>query len=116
MGMFSRRDTFDSLEDLLDKERAAILSGNFGTLSRLMAEKERLLRAVGAPGSARGLARIKQKADRNQAMLHAASRGVRAAADSLKKSAAGARPLKTYDRSGQRRDQAPARSNTERRA
>ena len=42
MALFDLKDTAGAMHDVLDRERAAILSGRFDTLERLVPEKERL--------------------------------------------------------------------------
>lgn len=99
-------DTFhmiDALEDLLDKERAAILKGAFEDMGRIAGEKERVLgrRELTAPDQ-RTLDRVKAKAARNQQLLAAAIRGVRAVTARLDVLRNGPGDMNTYDRSGQR--------------
>jgi hypothetical protein len=115
MQLFKRRDALDALEDLLDKERRILLQGNYDSLARLMAEKERLLKNVTASRSLATLAGLKGKVDRNQAMLLAASKGIRAVTDSLAKREDKTDSLQTYDRTGRRKAAAQRLQNLERR-
>lgn len=99
-------DTFhmiDALEDLLDKERAAILGGALKDMGRIAGEKEMLLdgRKLSAPDR-KTLDRVRGKADRNQHLLAAAIRGVRTVTAKLDTLRNGRSELNTYDRSGQR--------------
>lgn len=116
MPIFRSREPIGALEDLLDKERLSILSGEFGGLRRFLAEKERLLQGIGTPEDGANLRRVKQKADRNQMMLQAAARGMRAISDRLANRATETGRLQTYDRAGQRILHGHGGGNLERRA
>lgn len=99
-------DTFhmiDALEDLLDKERAAILDGALEDMGRIASEKERVLerRELTAPDQ-KALDRVRRKAARNQQLLAAAIRGVRAVTARLDVLRNGPSDMNTYDRTGQR--------------
>jgi len=116
MALFSLRDSVDALNDLLDRERSLILAGKFDVLGRLLKEKERLLTAVGEIGSANRLKPIKAKVERNQAMLLAASQGIRAVSDKLAKRVSNSETFQTYDRQGQRHGRTQSGNELERRA
>ncbi len=99
-------DTFhitDALEDLLDKERAAILDGALMDMGRIAREKEMLLghHDLTAPDR-KTLDRLRRKADRNQQLLAAAIRGVRTVTARLNTLRNGPGEMNTYDRTGQR--------------
>ncbi|MGR3342305.1 MAG: hypothetical protein ACU0DI_03620 [Paracoccaceae bacterium] len=116
MPIFRIRGVFDALEDLLDKERVAILGGDFDVLRRMMTEKERLIGAAQRATPTESVARLKQKAERNQNMLKAATQGIRAVCDHLAKGGQPSKPLQTYSRSGQRQAHPERKSSMERRA
>lgn len=116
MQMFRIRGVFDALEDLMDKERRAILDGDFDELRRMMAEKERLISAAKIAPPPQSVARLKAKAERNQNMLRAAAQGIRAVSDHLAKAGQATKPLLTYSRSGQRQAHLARNSSMERRA
>jgi len=116
MRLFKDRDIANSLEDLLDRERAAILGGRMDLLARMMAEKERLINIPMSGQTVSRMARLRRKADRNHAMLLAASRGVQAVAKRLRLAMARQNPLQTYDRSGHVDLQLHAPGKLERRA
>jgi len=103
MQLFRKRDSLDALEDLLDRERRVLLAGNYETLGRLLPEKERLLKIVVVSQPLASLARLKGKADRNQAMLLAAAKGIRYVTSSLAKLENRKSDLQTYDRTGSRK-------------
>jgi len=115
MQLFKRRDALDALEDLLDRERRILLQGNYESLARMMAEKERLLKSVTASRSLGAMAALKRKVERNQAMLMAASKGIRAVTDSLSRHEKTDDSLQTYDRAGHRKAAAQGLQNMVRR-
>ena len=116
MAIFRIRGVFDALEDLLDKERVAILGGDFDVLRRMMSEKERLISAAQRTTPTESAARLKQKAERNQNMLRAATQGIRAVTEHLAKAGQPSKRLQTYSRSGQSQAHPARTSSMERRA
>ena len=95
--------TLMALDGLLDSERHAIRAGAFQGLDRLAVEKERLLEAISraAGGVTRvELAALKAKAARNQRLLAAAIKGVRAAQRRLQMIQRASRSMTTYDSLG----------------
>lgn len=105
------------LSELLEKERAAILSGAFDDLTRLAPEKERLLLALPEQDVGTGqLRRISAAVSRNQTLLAAAIEGVRnvtSRLDLVRRSRDG---FDAYDQSGGRSRVGAARSGFERKA
>lgn len=116
MALFNFRDAVDSLDDLLDRERSAILDGNFDVLGRILKEKERLVAAVLRPETGHRLGPLKAKADRNQSMLLAAAKGIRTVSDRIANRGRDNPSFKTYDRAGHRHPQPKGGGNLERRA
>ncbi len=116
MGILKRRDQLDALEDVLDQERQAILAGRFDILARLMAEKARLVDNAQVSVRPDRLIRVRDKAKRNQALLQAASQGVRAVSNRLARQETRSKSLRTYDRNGRRLGGEPATSGLEKRA
>lgn len=116
MQMFRIRGVFEALEDLIDKERRAILDGDFGQLRQMMAEKERLIIATKNAPPPDSVARLKRKAERNQNMLRAATQGIRSVVDHLARAGEAKQPLLTYSRSGHRQAHAARNNSMERRA
>lgn len=56
MALFKHPDPIEALDDLLDRERVAVLRGDLNTLVRMAPEKERLLsRLAGASGHTRAI-------------------------------------------------------------
>jgi flagellar biosynthesis/type III secretory pathway chaperone len=101
MGLFSLDSASDALEDLLDKERAAVLAARFDVLDRLTAEKERLIGLV-ARGDADpdALQRLRIASERNGRLLAAMRAGVQAAQKRITALRVPNAPLQTYDASG----------------
>ncbi len=105
------------LEELLTRERQALVAGRLSELDAMGTTKVRLLQQMTAetcPPDA--LRKLHADLMRNQALLTASARGVRTAIERLK---AAGRPveLRTYDRDGQMKESArPARIDINRRA
>jgi len=96
-------DIIDTLEDLIDKERAAILAGALDEVSRLSIEKEQVMgQQALAACNPETLDRLRKKTARNQQLLTAAIRGVRSVMSRLNILRNGPGEMNTYDQSGQR--------------
>lgn len=117
MAIFKTRNVFDRLEDLLDRERNAVLKGDFAELETMFAEKELLLAAVlRQPSHSERLQVLKDKTTQNQKLLNAAGRGIRAVSNFLKTLTQTDIALKTYDQCGHRESNSKDDSSLERRA
>ena len=103
MGLFDHRDNARDLTSLLDRERRAILNGDFAALRRLLPEKERL---IGLTANDRTIGErligLRQKAARNHALLEAAAHGIRSVIGGLSSARGPAPELETYDQTGRR--------------
>jgi flagellar biosynthesis/type III secretory pathway chaperone len=93
-----------SLDDLLDRERTALLNGDLDAISRGLREKERLIDALNALHDAQdeNLSAIRNKALRNQILLENALTGIRAVADRVSALRRVRDTLETYDQSGRK--------------
>lgn len=94
--------TIDSMDDLLDAERTALLAGNIEEVSRLHLRKEELidqLNALDAEDTAR-LAALNTKVERNQALLNTALDGIRSVSRRLAAIRRVRQSLDTYDSRG----------------
>lgn len=101
MALFDHGSAADALDELLDRERTLIKAGRIDETVRLGAEKERLLGRLGRQShTGDTLERIRRKADRNQKLLVAAARGLKAAANRLDRQGTGGTDLRTYGRDG----------------
>lgn len=90
----------DALNDLLDGERELILSGRLEELGRTIEQKERLFARLATNSNPLALDSLRQKLERNQALLRAAARGLEAAKTTIARIARGGDPLRTYDADG----------------
>eukprot|EP00903_Cladosiphon_okamuranus_P020984 g19276.t1 len=79
----SETEAVARLDDLLDRERLALIQGDLSVIATILEEKEALLeRLPELDGPARGnLASLQGKALRNQALLDSALRGIRSVAN-----------------------------------
>jgi hypothetical protein len=95
-------ETFDQIEDLLDREHLAIMAADFDRLSRLAPEKERLFMGLsGLPSpDVATLDRMRRIAERNQQLLASAREGIRSVTQRLAAIRSVEKTLNTYDRSG----------------
>ena len=93
-----------SLDDLLDRERIALLNGDLDAISRGLREKERLIDALNAlhGDQDENLSAIRNKAQRNQILLESALSGIRAVADRVAALRRVRDTLETYDQSGRK--------------
>jgi hypothetical protein len=93
-----------SLDDLLDRERSALLDGDLDAVSRSLREKERLIDALNGirPAGEDILGAIRDKVQRNQVLLDGALDGIRAVADRMSALRRIRETLETYDQSGHR--------------
>lgn len=114
MQLFKKRDIFEVLEELLIKERIAILAGDFDALGQLMAEKERFASVTEIPKSNDRLAQVKRMADRNQVLLLAASEGIRTVTRLLARNKDSSL-FQTYSETGQRQGREHSPHNLTRR-
>ena len=93
----------DRLEAALDALHKSILAGEFGNLSKILEETERLAVRLPAITDQFVAARLRSKANRNGLCLQAAAKGLRAAQRRLSEmSTAGGTQLATYTNRGQR--------------
>lgn len=101
-------DTIDTLieelDQLLDSERRALVSGNLDDLSRLHDRKESLISSLNALDrlEANALSNVREKMSRNQTLLSNAMEGIRAVADRMAELRRVRQNLSTYDRDGKR--------------
>lgn len=95
----------DALEDLLDAERAALLVGKLDDVSRLHAQKERLIGALSEHAVRDGdrFASLNEKVRRNQVLLDSALNGIRSVTRRLAAIRQVRHSLETYDAFGRRR-------------
>ncbi|WP_390911604.1 flagellar biosynthesis protein FlgN [Pseudosulfitobacter sp. SM2401] len=98
------QDTIDSLDDLLDAERAALLTGDIDQIGRLMAQKESLIDTLNDQEAVdrSELEHLNSKVERNQELLHSALDGIRTVARRLATMRRIRKTLETYDAQGRK--------------
>ena len=117
MGLFDAQDTHVALEDLLKRERAAILGGQYDKLEQFIGEKERLLNALAKTRlDPRILSRLREQTERNGILYDAMRSGIGSALDRLKSMKEPQPALKTYDKSGRKTEIFSTESTKARRA
>ena len=94
----------EDLDDLLEAERAALLSGNLDKIGRLLARKESLIEELSVleEYEASALKEMTAKIKRNQDLLDHALEGIRRVAQRLAVLRRVRSSLDTYDASGAR--------------
>lgn len=103
MALFDLKDTAGAMHDVLDRERAAILSGRFDTLERLVPEKERLADRLARKGADHPeLDRLRARAERNARLLEAMRNGLNDARAQLNALRGTTQDLQTYDATGRK--------------
>lgn len=92
----------DDLRRLLGQERARLAAGDFGDLTAMASEKERLMARLESqpPGDLRKLRALMAEAQSNQASLAAALKGVQSAQARLKAIMAAQSGLSAYTADG----------------
>lgn len=100
----TEKDFFGSMDDLLERERLALLNGDFASVPDLVTEKEALLeRLADTEGlSNHRIDALKVKAHQNQALLDGALRGIQNVANRLATLRRIRGTLETYDESGRK--------------
>ena len=98
-------DVIADLDDLLETEREALLSGNVQAIGRLIDRKEGLVEELSVRDAAEthGLAGVARKLHRNQELLDQALEGIRSIATRLAALRRVKETLDTYDASGARK-------------
>ncbi|MDU9003085.1 flagellar biosynthesis protein FlgN [Sedimentitalea todarodis] len=98
----THQDLIDALDDLLGREREALLGGKLEQIAKLMSAKEDLVDRFNAlpPEDRPTLESVHQKVTRNQALLNSALDGIRAVANRMADLRRVRSGLETYDRRG----------------
>lgn len=113
------QDTVDSLDDLLDEERMALLDGNLDHIGRLMGRKEALIDALNDQNGSeyRLLSELNTKVVRNQILLKSALEGIQNVAKRLAAVRQVKSTIDTYDAQGRRKKvDMPTKGTVEKRA
>ncbi len=104
MKISNENTLFDDLEDLLEKERAALLNGDLEKVGRLVERKEDLLETLSQieVTETESLQNLSEKMKRNQELLDSALEGIRAIATRLAALRRVRQQLETYDAAGKK--------------
>ena len=99
------QDTVDSLDDLLEEERAALLDGNLDLIGRMLKRKESLIDVLNdlERPDIEALSNLNIKVARNQVLLGSALEGIQSVADRLATMSRVKNSLDTYDAQGRRK-------------
>ena len=100
----------NTLHDLLERERATLLSGQFSKLEQIAGEKSRVLTQITPLQASAELTKLREMAQRNARLLTAAQRGLDGARDRLNAIQNRGSDLNTYDKYGH--TMRPAQSGT----
>ncbi|WP_170547002.1 flagellar biosynthesis protein FlgN [Ruegeria arenilitoris] len=97
-------DLIQSLEEVLDLERTALVDGDLDRLNHMAPEKEKLIGAINELQvfDSAELIRVQQKVERNQALLNSAAEGIRAVASRMAELRRVRQEFSTYGADGQR--------------
>lgn len=95
----------DTLDDLLEAERAALIAGDLEKLASMLARKESLIDALNKAEAAdvKMLQAIDQKLKRNQDLLNSALEGIRKVARRMAAFRRVRASLETYDANGDKK-------------
>lgn len=98
------QNLIDELDLLLETERDALMGGRLEALPELLQAKENLIDRLNALDGLDGddLGALRGKAQRNQALLDGALRGIRSVANRFSTLRKIRRTLETYDRQGRK--------------
>lgn len=102
----SEHDLIKSLEEVLDLERNALVTGDLDRLNHMAPEKEKLIGAINDLEviDSDELIGVQKKVDRNQALLNSAAEGIRAVAGRMAELRRVRQEFSTYGADGQRSD------------
>ncbi len=97
---------FDALDDLLDRERQALMLGDLDSISRLLEEKERLFDSLQQANvqETSDLKTLHTKVTRNQALLDSALQGIRSVSERMATLRRVRKSLETYDSNGRKQE------------
>lgn len=97
-------DIFAALDTCLEREKAALLTGDLDAIAPLMEEKSALITHLNALGATEdsALSGLKDKAERNQVLLSGALDGIRRISERMQAMQTLRHSFDTYDQSGNR--------------
>ncbi|KIC24253.1 MULTISPECIES: flagellar export chaperone FlgN [unclassified Leisingera] len=94
----------DELDEILDKERTALMAGDLGKLESLLAKKEKIIGKLNSVSELEreALEQVQTKLSRNQNLLDSAMDGIRTVAARMAELRRIRKGLDVYDQSGRR--------------
>jgi len=94
----------DELDQILDRERSALMAGDLGKMEELLAKKEKAISKLNSVTELEreSLAQVQSKVSRNQQLLDSAMDGIRSVAARMAELRRIRRGLDVYDQTGQR--------------
>ena len=116
MALFKKPDSIEILVDILERERRAVLSGNFEVLERIFPEKARALKALARIETAGNLPYLREMVARNQTLLESAAKGINSVSRLLAEEAEVPDLGAFYDARGRRAEVGHTKTGLERRA
>jgi len=117
MGLFDSSDRARLFENLLHKERAAILNCDYEAIQEIVAQKNYISTQLDRTRiEPQTLARLSQLSQKNSLLYDAMRAGIGNALERLRSIREPRQDLKTYDEAGQRLELKSAQSKNERRA
>lgn len=98
------QNLIDDLDQILDRERRALMTGDLGKLEDLLAKKENIIAKLNAASDLEreALEPVHNKMSRNQHLLDSAMEGIRAVAARMAELRRIRKGLDVYDKKGQR--------------
>ncbi len=101
MALFKSAHPGEILEDILDREKEAVLSGNLDALHGMVAEKAAVINRIRQDRLTESrLEILRRKARRNRALLEAAQKGIASVLRQMRTPSGPARSFQTYDVNG----------------
>ena len=102
--LFDLNTAAEALDDLLEQERRMILDGRIEGLTGTNQHKEQLVRRLADQTDVPALNHLRRKVERNQTLLAAAARGLKAARGQLAAIKGEKPPMRTYGADGAARN------------
>ncbi|WP_293574060.1 flagellar biosynthesis protein FlgN [Phaeobacter sp.] len=98
------QEMIETLDEILDAERTALIGGDLHELEPLLAKKEKIIDALNMVGDLEreSLQKVQTKVSRNQELLDSAMEGIRAVASRMAELRRIRRGLDVYDQAGRK--------------
>jgi flagellar biosynthesis/type III secretory pathway chaperone len=98
------QNLIDELDDILDRERSALVRGELTQIEELLAQKEAIIAQLNTIDNLEraALAKVQTKVSRNQELLNSAMEGIRSVATRMSELRKVKKGLDVYDRAGRK--------------